>query len=163
MRVLFLLLSVAALGVYLLGRDLTTAGRPGWPRGRAASHPGQSAYATGVPVKTTMALLLLALLAASVPRWGWAGARRPGHSHLAAGASSRPVAVAAAPRRRAAPGCALWARSSTAALSLTVMAAYFAAVGRPGGFRDGFVLIHLRYTYQPPLVDDLEAALGSAS
>ncbi|MGI8645315.1 MAG: hypothetical protein ACR2JD_03195, partial [Nocardioides sp.] len=42
------------------------------------------------------------------------------------------------------------------ALTTAAMAAYFASVGAFAAFRDGFVLIHLRYTYQPGLYDDFE-------
>jgi len=162
MRVLFLLVSVACIwATYVLARDL-------WGRrlaGVAAAAvvtclPLVISYATGGPrEKTTMMLLLTAALIAMTRRhWWWTGA-------LVALATLtwQPVFF---PALVAAVGCALaiprgerWrglvgvAGGGGVATGLTLT--YFAAVGAVQDFADGFVLIHLRYTRQPGLRDDL--------
>jgi hypothetical protein len=106
-----------------------------------------------------MLLLALALLAATRRRWWWAGA-----AVALTTLTWQPVLL---PALVAAIGAALLAEKGTrlravraivvgGSLVTAAMIAYFAAIGALREFRDGFVLIHLRYTYQPGLFNDLE-------
>ena len=164
MRLLFLVLSVACVWVmYVLARDLYDGGRAAGITGAAlfVCIPGVIIYATGGPrEKTTMMLLLeLALLAAVHRRWWWAGVcvalttltwQPVFFPALVA------VALAAALGQRGTRWRALGSIALGGAVATGLMTAYFVAVGALDDFLDGFVRIHLQYTYQPGLYDDLE-------
>jgi hypothetical protein len=163
MRLLMLVLSVVCMWVvYMLGRDLyesRLAGVVG--AGLLISVPGFLTYTTGGPrEKTTMLLLLaLALLGAVHKRWWWAGA-----AVALTTLTWQPVFF---PAFVAVAGCALSGPRGErlragagvvggGAVATALIVGYFAAVGALTAFLDGFVRIHLRYTYQPGLYDDLE-------
>ena len=164
MRLLFLVLSVACVWVmYVLARDLYDGSRTAGVAGAALllCIPGVIIYASGGPrEKTTMMLLLeLALLAAVHRRWTWAGVcvalttltwQPVFFPALVA------VALAAALGGRGTRWRAIGSIALGGAVATGLMTAYFAAVGALDDFLDGFVRIHLGYTYQPGLYDDLE-------
>lgn len=164
MRVLFLVLSVLCVWVvYLVARDLYETRFAGVvAAGLLVCIPGFIFYATGGPrEKTTMMLLFaLALLAAVHRRWAWAGVAvalttltwQPAFLPLVVAVAG---AALLAPRGERLRGLAAIVAGGTVTTALT--AAYFAAAGAFGDFLDGFVLIHLRYTYQTGMYDDLEA------
>ena len=163
MRVLFWVLSVAMVwATYVLGRDLFERRLSGVAAAVSlACLPVIIIYATGGPrEKTTMMLLLTwALVAMLRRRFGWSGA-------LVALATLTwqpvffPAAVAAvlcallAPRGERLRG--LIAVAGGGVLVAALMIVWFAAVGALQDFADGFAVIHLSYTYQPGLSDDLE-------
>ena len=162
MRVLFLLLSVAVIwATYVLGRDLYESRLAGVATAAVvACLPVFISYATGGPrEKTTMMLLLTwSLIAMLRRRWWWTGA-------LVALATLTwqpvffPAVVAAvvcalvAPRGERVRGLVGIAAGGVVVTAMTL--AYFAAVGAVQDFADGFLLVHLRYTYQPGLRDDV--------
>ena len=162
MRVLFLLLSVALVwATYVLGRDLFERRLAGVVAAATlACLPVVISYATGGPrEKTTMMLMLTwALVAMLRKHWWWTGA-------LVALATltwqpvffpalvAAVVCAVAAPRGERLRGLAGIAGGGIAATAL--MVAYFFAVGAVQDFADGFVLIHIGYTQQPGLRDDL--------
>ena len=163
-RVLFLVLSALCVWVaYLLGRDLYDGSRSAGLSAAAllVCIPAVITYATGGPrEKTTMMLLLeLALLAAVHRRWWWAGAfvalttltwQPVFFPALAA------VVLAAALTPRGSRWRSLAAIVGGGGVATALMVLYFVLVGAVDDFLDGFVRIHLAYTYQPGLYDDLE-------
>ena len=164
MRLLFLVLSVACVWVmYLLARDLYDGSRSAGISGAALllCIPGVIVYATGGPrEKTTMMLLLeLALLAAVHRRWWWAGvcvALTTLTWQPVLFPALVAVAIAAAVGERGTRWRALGGIALGGAVATGLMSVYFLAVGAFDDFLDGFVRIHLNYTYQPGLYDDLE-------
>jgi hypothetical protein len=164
MRLLFLVLSALCVwAMYALARDLYDGSRAAGLTGAAllVCVPAMTIYATGGPrEKTTMMLLLeLALLAAVHRRWWWAGVcvalttltwQPVLFPALAA------VALAAALGPRGTRWRALGAIAAGGLVASALMTLYFVLVGAVDEFLDGFVRIHLSYTYQPGLYDDLE-------
>jgi hypothetical protein len=163
MRLLFLLLSTLCVwATYVLARDVTR-GRLGGvaAAGAVVCLPLVIDYATGGPRDKTPMMLLLtwALIAMSRRQW-WSTGALVALTTLTWQPAFFPALVAAL-------GCVAlttprgeWPRSFLAVVGGGVvvtglMSAYFVAVGAAHDFADGFVLIHLRYTYQPGLRDDL--------
>jgi hypothetical protein len=158
-RVFFLLLSVAAVGLaYVLARDLFRSRLAGLACAAALlSFEGFLRYATyGPREKTTMVLLLLcALLALAHRRWATTGCFvalatltwQPVFFAAAAGAVSAALLLPTG-RARALLRIAVGGAVPTV---LTVGA--FAAIGELRTFLDDFLLINAQYTRQASLLD----------
>ncbi|MEO7843974.1 MAG: hypothetical protein ABIR82_01430 [Nocardioides sp.] len=162
MRVLFLLLSVAVIwATYVLGRDLFERRVAGVAAAvTVVCLPTIITYAVGGPrEKTTMMLLVTWGLVAMLHRRFWWSGVLVALATLTWQPVFFPAVVAALLCALVAPRGerlrAVVAVVGGGAVVTALMLAYFAAVGAVSDFADGFVLIHLRYTYQPGLGDDL--------
>ena len=161
MRVLFMLISVACIGLcYRLGRDLFRSRLSGLAAAATLlSFEGFTTYATyGPREKTAMVLFVLAALLSTVHRrWLTAGvfialATLTWQPAFVAALAAATVAILAGPpvaRLRALGRVVLGGLIP----SVATVAAY-AAIGQLRVFLDAFVLINARYTQQGSMLDD---------
>ena len=161
MRVLFMLISVACIGLcYRLGRDLFRSRLSGLAAAATLlSFEGFTTYATyGPREKTAMVLFVLAALLSTVHRrWLTAGvfialATLTWQPAFLAALAAATVAILAGPpvaRLRALGRVVLGGLIP----SVATVAAY-AAIGQLRVFLDAFVLINARYTQQGSMLDD---------